>query len=89
MKKIKVTKELLADAVLGRLIQTLNKKARDSLTSTSDEEWDSEISGLRLYLSSLSWKQLQAKYIESLTISVDTLMSAKEESTVEYKVIDY
>lgn len=89
MKKIKVTKELLADAVLGRLIQTLNKKARDSLTSTSDEEWDSEISGLRLYLSSLSWKQLQAKYIEALTISVDTLMSAKEESTVEYKVIDY
>lgn len=79
MRKLKLTKEMLADAILGRLLQTLNKEARDSLISTTDEQWVEEINKLRLYLNSMSWRGLTVKYVESIGLSAEDLLTKKED----------
>ena len=75
MRKLKLTKEMLADAILGRLIQTLNREARDSLINTTDGQWAEEINKLRLYLNSMSWRVLTVKYVEAISLKPEDLLT--------------
>lgn len=66
MRKPKLTKELLADAAMGRILTTLNKEARDTLVNVSDEEWYKELDAIRNELRARDWKELTTIYLGSL-----------------------
>ena len=79
MRKLKLTKELLADAAMGRILTTLNKEARDTLVNVSNEEWYKELEDIKKELISRDWRELNAIYLGSVVKDVTDHIAPKNE----------